>query len=44
MVETTQRTFVPKVRLADPVYEQATMATIEKACTLRTESKFTQAL
>jgi len=25
----------------DPVFEQATMATIEQACTLRTASKFT---
>jgi hypothetical protein len=39
-----QKAFVPKVRLADPVFESATMATIEEACTLRTASKFTQAL
>ena len=39
-----QTVFVPKVRLADPVFEEATMVSIEKACTLRTASKFTQAL
>ena len=44
MVETTQRTFVPKVRLADPTYDEATWATSEQACSLRTHSKFTQAL
>ena len=43
-MEVTQKVFVPKVRMADPVFAGDQQATLEEACTLRTASKFTQAL